>query len=140
MRDTGTHAGTAHTRTRGLATVAGASALVFALAVMAGAAGCGGAESVDLTQSSDGTTVSGRVGDAVVLTLPENPTTGYAWEIETSDGLRPDTDEYLPDDTSGESVGAGGTHRWEFTITEGGEQTIAGVYRRSWEQIGRAHV
>lgn len=36
---------------------------------------------VELTGADDGTTVSVRPDDQIVLRLPENPTTGYRWEL-----------------------------------------------------------
>ena len=81
----------------------------------------------------DGQTVSIKKGEALRLSLPENPSTGYSWNLTLSNGLYLVGDEYSSDDTSGRLVGAGGTHSWDIRATGIGPQQILGVYRRPWE-------
>jgi inhibitor of cysteine peptidase len=71
------------------------------------------------------------VGDELALVLPENPTTGFRWEL-VSDGVpacRLEGDEYRS--PSG-LPGAGGTHQWRFRATQAGIGTIELRYRRPW--------
>jgi inhibitor of cysteine peptidase len=77
-----------------------------------------------------------NVGDTIILSLPENPTTGYSWRMTVSDGIEQVRDSYIRG--SGGSpgrllVGAGGTHEWTLKVTKPGAQTIAGIYKRPWE-------
>lgn len=73
--------------------------------------------------------------DTITLKLPENPTTGYEWNLTTTPGLRVTNDTYLPSPTSGKVVGSGGTHIWDMTATSPGEQKIQAIYKRSWEPV-----
>lgn len=73
--------------------------------------------------------------DTITLKLPENPTTGYEWNLTTTPGLRVTNDTYMPSPTSGKVVGSGGTHIWDMTAVTPGEQKIQGIYKRSWEPV-----
>ncbi len=83
--------------------------------------------------TDDGQTVSIKKGEALRVSLPENPSTGYSWNLTLSDGLSIVGDQYVSDDTSGRLVGAGGTHSWDIRATGIGPQQITGSYRRPWE-------
>jgi len=75
--------------------------------------------------------------DYGVVSLKENPTTGYEWTYELSaDGiLTPERDIYSPDSTGDEAlVGAGGVHLWTFKGTAAGDVTLTFSYARSWEE------
>jgi inhibitor of cysteine peptidase len=81
-------------------------------------------------------TINANVGDTVHLSLPENPSTGYSWQMTTSDGIEQVGDNYIPGNigTAGRPiVGAGGTHEWTYKVTKPGTQTISGIYKRPWE-------
>ncbi|HET6581629.1 MAG TPA: protease inhibitor I42 family protein [Methanoregula sp.] len=69
----------------------------------------------------------------ITVRLAENPTTGFQWNLTTTPGLRIVKDEYIPADTSGKMVGAGGTHVWDISTELLGQQEIQAVYKRSWE-------
>ncbi len=73
-------------------------------------------------------------GDNFTVRLDENPTTGYAWSIETSDGLVVLSDKYIPPQDEG-LIGAGNVHVWEIQAVETGTQQINGIYKRSWENV-----
>jgi len=73
-------------------------------------------------------TVAVKLNSRFALELAENPSTGYAWNLTTTDGLRVVADEYLPPGTA--VVGAAGTHRWEIEAVAVGLQAIEGAYRR----------
>ncbi|HZD43062.1 MAG TPA: protease inhibitor I42 family protein, partial [Methanomicrobiales archaeon] len=85
--------------------------------------------------TNNGETYYVQENATIKLTLPENPTTGYQWELNTSPGLVITKDEYIPDATSGQVVGAGGKHVWYMTAKTEGIKTIQGVYRRSFEAV-----
>lgn len=64
--------------------------------------------------------VSVRVGDRIVLRLPENPTTGYRWQTEFPPFLRlaHDANEH------GEAPGAGGFRVLELVVAAAGLDEI----------------
>lgn len=84
----------------------------------------------------NGKNVTVNNGEVFWLTLPENPGTGYTWDINTSDGLVKLSDKYVATDRSGLDVGVGGTHTWEIKATKLGNQTIAGIYKHQADNNG----
>ena len=78
-------------------------------------------------------TVVVKLNSRFALELEENPSTGYAWNLTATDGLRVVSDEYVAPGSATNAVGAAGTHRWEIEAIAEGLQQIDGVYRRSWE-------
>jgi inhibitor of cysteine peptidase len=74
-----------------------------------------------------------KTGDTFYVKLNENPTTGFSWQMNTTDGLAVVNDEYIAPDT--ELVGAGGVHEWEIQAVATGTQQVTAVYRRSWEDV-----
>ncbi len=103
------------------------------LAAALAADGCGGPRTIEVGEDADGTTVTAAAGDTIVISLAENPTTGYSWNMKLGKGLKLVKTSYEPDDTSGELVGAGGVRTWRIEATTAGEHTVSGVYERPWE-------
>ncbi|TAH63396.1 MAG: hypothetical protein EWM52_07885, partial [Methanosarcina mazei] len=70
--------------------------------------------------------------------LKDNPSTGYLWELNLSQGLNltdingtfysPDSQEDTPP-----LVGAGGVREWEIKADSEGAQQVTAVYKRPWE-------
>ena len=85
------------------------------------------------TEDNNGSTVQLATGDTFQVKLNENPTTGYQWTLETTDGLEIMNDNFLPPATG--LVGAGGIHEWDIKATASGTQQVTGVYSRSWETL-----
>ncbi|MFD7105885.1 protease inhibitor I42 family protein [Streptomyces celluloflavus] len=85
--------------------------------------------------ADDGTTHTVRLGEEIVLSLPENPTTGYRWQLVSAGTptLRTNGDHYEP---GGTGTGAGGTRTLRFIAAEPGDATLRLVNRRSWEADG----
>ncbi len=77
-----------------------------------------------LTEADSGRSIAARVGDEIVVELPENPTTGYRWEVVTADGLEPVADGYLaaePDPADAEpAFGRGSLRELRFRVREPG--------------------
>ena len=75
-----------------------------------------------------------HVGEVFEIALPENPTTGFRWNVEASGepfcSLLDDHFEPAPQNLPGQ----GGYHYWHFKAVQVGSENIALVYRRSWEQ------
>ena len=88
-----------------------------------------------LTAAENGTVVEARVGDEIVVRLPENPTTGFLWQIDDRDGPIE-----LVDDTFGlgapGGVGAGGIHEFSFRASAPGSAHVALKHQRPWEPEG----
>jgi predicted secreted protein len=84
-------------------------------------------------QTNDGGTYPVATGAVIQLRLPENPTTGYIWNLSVTTGLTLVNETYVPDDPTGRLVGSGGAHVWFLEAVTAGDQTITGVYRRPWE-------
>jgi len=89
-----------------------------------------------LDEGSDGRTVDLAEGQEFVVVLPENPTTGHRWRLE-SDGAPVCTvvgDAYEPPDPL--VPGRGGAHRWRFRCEREGVGAVALVLGRTWEKTG----
>jgi inhibitor of cysteine peptidase len=85
-----------------------------------------------LTEADDGRTIDLTVGDDVRVTLPENATTGYRWEIDrlnagvvASAGSEPNY--------PGGAVGAGGKVTFAFKAEKAGSSEVALKYWRHFE-------
>lgn len=78
--------------------------------------------------------------DKLIITLQENPTTGYSWNVKMDkDGiLKLESDEYKSNDTSGNIAGAGGEHVWVFKGLSKGDVVITFSYYRPWEDVNTA--
>lgn len=87
---------------------------------------------VDVSTADNGARVEVRAGDAIVLRLPDNPTTGYRWQLLPVDGdiLVLDDEGYLP---SGAGVGSGGTATWRLRAVREGTTVVAATRWRPWE-------
>jgi inhibitor of cysteine peptidase len=96
-------------------------------------AGCTGTCSSMFYKEDNGATRDVKQGCTIYIDLSENPTTGYAWEIDTG-GLTLVNDEYLPDSNAEGLVGGGGMHNWELLAKDKGTYQIKAIYKRSWEE------
>ena len=77
-----------------------------------------------------------RVGDELIIELPSNASTGYAWDLrEPADSAIVDLESvtYVMDDAPPDMSGVGGTEVFRFRATGVGTTTIRLEYVRSWE-------
>jgi inhibitor of cysteine peptidase len=92
-----------------------------------------------ITEADNGTSISLENGSTFYLKLKENPTTGYSWELNLSQGLNNISGEYYPPEqpegTKEPLVGAGGVHLWEIKAVSKGSQQVTGIYKRPWEKL-----
>jgi inhibitor of cysteine peptidase len=88
-----------------------------------------------VTEEQNKATVFVNQSNVIAVNLPENPTTGYQWNLTTTAGLRVMNDTYMASDTTGKMIGSGGTHIWDISPIGRGEQEISAVYKRSWEPL-----
>jgi inhibitor of cysteine peptidase len=100
-------------------------------------AGCkskGGPHPVLTIERKDNNTqVALTVGQEMQVALPENPTTGFRWQMQA----RGEPILQLLDDTfdpPSPGIGKGGTRRWRFRAAQKGSAAIEMAYRRAWEQ------
>ena len=98
-------------------------------------------DDVVLGAEDDGSVVELAEGQALVVTLESNPTTGYSWEVSEVDEdvlMQMGDPEFKEAAASaaaeGEQlVGAGGTETFYFS-SAAGETTLTLVYHRPWEE------
>ena len=81
-----------------------------------------------------GRTVVLRTGDTVALSLAENPSTGYSWQVVSSGAPVVQAEgepTFKPDN---KLHGAGGTATYRYKAVGAGTSTLKLVYRRPWEK------
>jgi len=93
-----------------------------------------GATSLVFGPDDNGKNVTATLGTVFTLRLPENPTTGYGWNMTPSEGLAVLENEFLAPDT--QLVGAGGTREWVLSTEKKGNYTLHAEYRRPWVPSG----
>ena len=76
---------------------------------------------------------SSYVGDAYVIELESNPTTGYDWAIISADGLKVEK-EYVPSQHDAMVCGAGGKDVFTVKADSPGTYKLVLSYERSWEK------
>jgi len=82
-------------------------------------------------ESFNGQTINLAVGQTVEIRLPENPTTGFRWQLMAHDG----TVCAMISDAFKEPVGSpgrAGEHSWVFEAIQPGGCDIELHYRRRW--------
>lgn len=85
------------------------------------------------TAADSGKTVPLGLEQTLSIRLPENSTTGFAWNATVSDGLLITDTAYTPDAQSTGMVGVGGTRNWTVKGVRAGTQQFSAVYVRSFE-------
>ena len=85
-----------------------------------------------LTAADSGKTLEVSSGDTLSIQLPENPTTGYRWAIQTSDdlSLKLQSSEFS---SQSAGVGAGGQRHFTFQATSSGTAHLQLKEWRQWE-------
>lgn len=85
-----------------------------------------------LTSSDHGKTVEVPLGESITIRLPENPTTGYRWAVEsiTPGHLTLNEGSFVPAADSG--VGGGGFREMAVHATQEGEGEIRLKLGQSW--------
>lgn len=88
---------------------------------------------ITLTQADKGKSITVRIGDEIVIMLPENPTTGYRWAIDQTDEniLVAQTPAFSP--TPGGAIGGGGTRTFTFTAKKPGTVHLQLKLLRAWQ-------
>lgn len=122
--------------------------VVILLGMLMLLAGCGSANDADADNKSDEVVLNAQdnlgqvevvAGQALVLTLESNPTTGFRWEVvELEDAvLRPKGEAEFEVasalDPPPPGTG-GGVETFRFEAVEAGETLLKLVYHRPWEE------
>jgi len=89
-----------------------------------------------LDQQDNGRMIEARVNDLVIISLSENPTTGYQWDVQTSDGMSLKSDVFKRPFSYPPRAGAGGVHTWDYVITGAGMQEFSATYHPAWMPAG----
>ncbi len=92
------------------------------------------------TETASGTTIRAKVGDRITVTLRENPTTGYEWEMKLAPGLTLVMGTFFGPSFSPSPplMGSGGTRTWVVKVDKPGTATLTGVYARPWESASKS--
>ena len=109
-----------------------AAVTVFMACAAAGQAQMNMRDQLVLTAQNDGQTIDVRVGQTVIVNLPENATTGYRWAIEQMDPRLVEAREAKPQYPSG-AIGSGGRAEWVFLPKAPGTTLITLKQWRPWE-------
>lgn len=88
------------------------------------------ASEISAGEGDSGRVVSARLNDIVIITLPENPSTGYLWNLKGTGGLLLISDTFQRSTTK--YIGGAGTHIWKYQVTGTGIQSVSGSYYRPW--------
>jgi inhibitor of cysteine peptidase len=93
-----------------------------------------GAKQVQVTELDGGKNIQLNLGDALVVTLEGNPSTGYTWEVEPADTavLELTGDPVFKADSN--LMGAPGKLTFTLTAVRPGYQTLMLVYHRPFEK------
>jgi inhibitor of cysteine peptidase len=91
---------------------------------------------LSLTKAADTGLYNLAVGECITLTLDENPTTGFRWQIEAGSGLEVTSSEYLP--TAGGAAGCGGFRTIKLLGRAPGVHRVRAQLLRAWIGTGSA--
>ena len=91
-----------------------------------------------VTQSDPGKTVDARPGDVIVVSIAENLTTGYGWEVTCGEGAVLALKASSYSEPAGTAMGRGGTRLLRFAALAPGSQEIRLHLRRPWDPPGKA--
>lgn len=81
--------------------------------------------------NEDGKEIKVSVGQDFSISLPENRTTGYQWELDAGELVHVKSDSYVGNTSK---VGAGGMREYVLTADAAGESILKAVYIRPWEK------
>jgi len=87
---------------------------------------------VAVTKEQNGRVVTAKVGDSILVQLPENPTTGYAWALDSIDPtlLEAGAPAYHGE---GAGLGTGGVKTWTLKARAPGRTRVELKRWRHWE-------
>jgi predicted secreted protein len=83
-----------------------------------------------LSEQDRGRTVEVAEGDVITIRLRENPTTGYRWSVDTTNGLVLVGDRF---EAGGPAIGAAGVRVLQFRATRPGSHKLRLKNWQEWE-------
>lgn len=104
------------------------------LIVVVGLTSCAARHTYGL--DANGRKVDLQVGERLVVSLPSNPSTGYAWQVDANDESLLALDgepAYHADFQEQPVVGSGGETTFTFRALASGQVNLRLVYLREWE-------
>jgi inhibitor of cysteine peptidase len=96
------------------------------------------AAGVHATAQAADQTLRLAVGQQAAVSLKENPSTGYKWQIDRAGSsnlaiLRVSDLGFSRGGAGGKRIGAPGLHRWSVSARAPGHAVVVFSYRRPWE-------
>jgi inhibitor of cysteine peptidase len=90
-------------------------------------------DSISISEKDNNRQVKVSRGTILVISLNENPTTGFNWRMQPCPEhiLILEADDFSPG--AGSGVGGGGTRRFQFRAIGAGRAAIRAKYRRTWD-------
>jgi inhibitor of cysteine peptidase len=90
-------------------------------------------DSISISEKDNNRHVKVSRGTILVISLNENPTTGFNWRMRPSPEhiLILEADDFSPG--AGPGVGGGGIRRFQFRAIAAGRAAIRAKYRRTWD-------
>ena len=90
-------------------------------------------EVVQKTINDNGKELKVKVGQEISLSLPENRTTGYQWQLSSGELLSVTSDVYVAEVDAGQ-VGTGGMREYLLVAETEGQGQLSAKYVRPWEK------
>jgi inhibitor of cysteine peptidase len=87
---------------------------------------------VAVTPEDNGRVVAVKVGDTISVRLPENPTTGYSWALDSIDAQRLEAGAPAYQG-EGAGLGTGGVKTWKLVARAPGRTRLGLKRWRHWE-------
>ena len=110
----------------------GMTAVLLTMVAFLVAAAAPPPDPIVLTEAVQGRIVDVRVGQCVIVELPENASTGYRWAVDRADPALVDAAEGSASYPAG-LPGAGGRAQWRFTALAPGTTAVVLKKWRPWE-------
>jgi inhibitor of cysteine peptidase len=85
---------------------------------------------IEVDEHSNGKSVTLASDQALIIRLPENPTSGFRWFVASHGAMRLDGDDFSP---KGTGVGAGGIRQLQWSAAVPGQSEIILALKRAWE-------
>ncbi len=79
-----------------------------------------------------------KVGETLVLRIPDNPSTGYQWQTVQPVKLFHTEETYKTGESDQKAVGVEGERTYRFKALKPGYEIIDLVYVRPWNNFGQA--
>jgi inhibitor of cysteine peptidase len=87
---------------------------------------------LEIDQARNGDCLEVSLGEAIQVKLPENPTTGYRWRLQSAGEEALDLEEDSSERSPG-GLGAGGARSWHFQARQAGLVRLEFALQRSWQ-------